>query len=170
MTNEHTSLEKYTSHTLFSKGLRKVWCWLCVRGELETEQTATYWSQFPLYYSSTPPHSAGLLNRGPEGPSPMSDAGSLYGFLSSTATGTRTVTSTRTELCLPRTLSRPGYIIVCRPPASCGRTHLHRIQPVQVKGIFRYLRPDAPVSWLTTRLRVNMLHCYQMLTIQLNIS
>ena len=36
MTNEHTSLEKYTSHTLFSKGLRKGWCWLCVRGELET--------------------------------------------------------------------------------------------------------------------------------------
>ena len=38
MMNEHTSLEKYTSHTLFemvAKGL-------CVRGELETEQTATY--------------------------------------------------------------------------------------------------------------------------------
>ena len=38
MTNEHTSLEKYTSHTLFemvAKGL-------CVRGELEAEQTATY--------------------------------------------------------------------------------------------------------------------------------
>ena len=34
MTNEHTSLEKYTSHTLFemvAKGL-------CVRDELETEQ------------------------------------------------------------------------------------------------------------------------------------
>ena len=38
MTNEHTSLEKYTPHTLFervAKGLR-------VRGELETEQTAIY--------------------------------------------------------------------------------------------------------------------------------
>ena len=38
MTNEHTSLEKYTSHTLFEmvpKGL-------CMRGELETEQTGTY--------------------------------------------------------------------------------------------------------------------------------
>ena len=34
MTNEHTSLEKYTSYSLFemvAKGL-------CVRGELETEQ------------------------------------------------------------------------------------------------------------------------------------
>ena len=48
MRNEHTSLEKYTSHTLFSIGLRKGWYWLCVRGELETEQTAKYWPQVPL--------------------------------------------------------------------------------------------------------------------------
>ena len=64
----------------------------------------------------------------------------------------------------------PGYIIVWRPPAFCGRTHLHWIQPCpQVKVIFRYLQLDAPVSlssaylhrcisWLTARLRVNMLH------------
>ena len=63
----------------------------------------------------------------------------------------------------------PGHIIVCRPSASCGRTHLHRIQPrPQVKVIFRYLRPDAPaslsfaylhrcISWLTARSMVNML-------------
>ena len=44
--NKHTSLEKYTSHTLFSKGL-------CVIGELEREQTATLLS-----------HSAGLINQG----------------------------------------------------------------------------------------------------------
>ena len=37
MTNEHT-FEKYTSHTLFEM-VTKV---LCMRGELETEQTATY--------------------------------------------------------------------------------------------------------------------------------
>ena len=36
----------------------------------------------------------------------------------------------------------PGYIIVWHPPASFGRTHLHRIQPrPQVNVIFRYLRP-----------------------------
>ena len=40
----------------------------------------------------------------------------------------------------------PGYIIVWHPPASCGHTHLHWIQPCpQVKVIFWYLRPDAPV-------------------------
>ena len=53
MTNEHTSLEKYTSHTLFSKGLRKGWYWLCARGELETEQTATYWAPSSSDHSST---------------------------------------------------------------------------------------------------------------------
>ena len=42
MKNEHTSLEKYNFHTLFSKGLQKGWCWLCVSGELETKQIATY--------------------------------------------------------------------------------------------------------------------------------
>ena len=65
MTNEHTSLEKYTSHTL-----------LCVRGELETEQTATYWPQVPLVIAALLLYSAGLLNRGPEGPSPQLRAGS----------------------------------------------------------------------------------------------
>ena len=38
MTNKHTSLEKYASHNLFERVAKG----LCVRGELETEQTATY--------------------------------------------------------------------------------------------------------------------------------
>ena len=47
----------------------------------------------------------------------------------------------------PKPSVAPGYIIVLRSPASCGHTHLHRIQPrPQVKVIFRYLRPDSPVS------------------------
>ena len=47
MTNEYTSLEIYTSHTLFelvAKGL-------CVKGELETEQTATLWPRVPLSFA-----------------------------------------------------------------------------------------------------------------------
>ena len=63
MTNEHTSLEKYTSHTLFSKGL-------CVRGELETEQTATYWLQVPLSLAAFLSHTAELLNQRSWGPKP----------------------------------------------------------------------------------------------------
>ena len=41
MTSEHTSLEKYTSHFI-QNGCERVTEGLCVRGELETEQTATY--------------------------------------------------------------------------------------------------------------------------------
>ena len=64
MMNEYTSLEKYTSYTLFemvAKGL-------CVKGELETEQTATYWPPVPLSLSALLFRSAGLLNQGSWGP------------------------------------------------------------------------------------------------------
>ena len=50
----------YLSHFIlerFAKGL-------CVRGKLETEQTATYWPQVPLTIAALLSHSAGLLNRG----------------------------------------------------------------------------------------------------------
>ena len=80
MTNEHISLEKYTSHTLFSKGLRKG----CERVDIgyvwevswRRIETARYWSQVPLTIAAFLLHWAGLLNRGPEGPSPLSGAGS----------------------------------------------------------------------------------------------
>ena len=130
MTNEHASLGKYTSHTLFSKGLRKGWYLLCVRGELETEQTATYWPRVPLTIAALLPHPAGLLNRGPEGPSRLSGAGSHYGILSLTATGTRTLTATRTELCLPRTPTNSSRQLcnqVLLPVGVCTEfNHVHR--------------------------------------------
>ena len=48
----------------------------------------------------------------------------------------------------PRPSVAPGYIVVWHPPASCGRTHLHRIQPrPQIKVIFRHPRPDAPAIY-----------------------
>ena len=66
MTNEHTSLEKYTSHTLFERFAKG----LCVRGESETEQPATYWPQGPLTIAAILSHSDGLLNRESWGPKP----------------------------------------------------------------------------------------------------
>ena len=72
MMNEHTSLEKYTSHTLFKRVAKG----LCVRGELETEQTATYWPQIPLSLAALLSHSAGLLNQRSWGPEPS--AGSWF--------------------------------------------------------------------------------------------
>ena len=63
MTSEHISLEKYTSHTLFEMVAKGI----CVRGELETEQTATHWPPVPLPLAALS-RSAGLLNRGSWGP------------------------------------------------------------------------------------------------------
>ena len=64
MTSENSSLEKYTSHTLFevvAKGLS-------ARDELETEQTATYWPPDTLSLAALLSHSAGCSIGGPEGP------------------------------------------------------------------------------------------------------
>ena len=106
MTNEHTSFEKYSSHTLFemvAKGL-------CVRGELETEQTATYWPPSSFVFNGTSFSFCwaawlGVLRAH----SPLLGAGSLYSILSLTD-------SKLIELTVA-----PGYIIVWHPPASCER-------------------------------------------------
>ena len=45
--------KKYTYHTLFSKGLQKGWCWLCVRGELETGTDCHILTQSSSDHSST---------------------------------------------------------------------------------------------------------------------
>ena len=60
MTNERTSLEKYTSHMLFKRVVKG----LCVRVELETEHTATYWPQVPRSLAALLSYSVGVLNRG----------------------------------------------------------------------------------------------------------
>ena len=143
MTNEHTSLEKYTYHTLFSKGLRLGWCWLCVRGELETEQTVTYWPQVPLYYSSTSPSFCWAALPGSWGPKPSvwrwlslrhlvpnCDWNSKWTLSPSdfNSNWTQTVCGTRLYNCLTSTWA----------------SHLRRIQ--HVLRWRWYLRPDAPVS------------------------
>ena len=56
----------------------------------------------------------------------------------------------------------PGYIIVWCPPASCERRICTEFNPSTVKVISWYLRPDAPVSWLTAGSKVNMLHIYML--------
>ena len=120
MTTEHTSLEKYTSHTLFSK---KGWYWLCVRGELETEQTATYWPQVPLTIAALLPHSVGLLNWGPEGPSLLSGAGSH-------STGNCDSNWLQLKLQLTQTICDTWLYNCLMPTCFLWASHLHRIQPV----------------------------------------
>ena len=145
MTKEHTTLEKYTSHNLFewvAKGL-------CVRDEFETEQTATYWPQVPLIIAALLSHSAELLKRGSWEPKPS--AGSWFS-LPRTATRTPTAPDSNSE-----PVCGTDYIIVWHPPASCERRICTEFNPSTVKVIPWYLRADAPVIWLTTGSKVNML-------------
>ena len=142
MTNEHTSLEKYTSHTLFEMVVKG----LCVRGELETEQTAIYWPQIPLSLAALLSRSAGLLNRGPWGPSPLRE---LVLTTASYLQLSQPVCGTELYNCLTYT---------CFLWAS----HLHPIHPVHSQGYTLisstwctcYLHRC--ISYLTARPRVNM--------------
>ena len=117
MTNEQTSLEKYTPHILFERVAKG----LCVRGGLETEQTATYWPQVPLSLAALLFHSAELLNRGSWGPKPSAGSGSHCLELQLELQLIDSNYGTGLYNCLTST---------CFPWAS----QLHRIQPVHGQG------------------------------------
>ena len=163
MTNEHTSLGKYTSHTLFSKGLRKGWCYVW-EVSWRWGQTATYWPQVPLYYSSTSSSFCWAAQPGFWGPKPSvwrwpslrHLVPNCYWNSNCDSNSNWTLPASNSNWLKPSVA--PGYITVWHPPASCGRMHLHRIQPrPQVKVRFWYPRPDAPVSWLMAQSKVNIL-------------
>ena len=118
MTNENTSLEKYSSHTLFemvAKGL-------CMRGELETEQTATYWTSVPLSLAALLSCSAGLLNRGSWGPMVL-----CWVLVLSTASYLQ-LTPTDWTPC------RTGLYNCLTPTCFLWASHLHPILPVHSQG------------------------------------
>ena len=119
----------------------KGWCFLCVRGELETGTDCHILTQSSLTIAALHSHLGwGCSTVGYWGPKP-----SVWSWL---ARGHLVPNWLQLQLNYDslKPSVAPGYIIVWYPPASCGRTHLHRIQPrPQFKGIFRYLRPDAPV-------------------------
>ena len=151
----------YLSHFI-----RKGWCFLCVRGELETErETTTYWPLVPLTIAARFPHSAGLLNRGSWGPQPSAWSWFLTPRASYLQLRQEFELWLQLELnsaCLKLQLTQAvcGTWLYNCLSSTCflWASHLHRIQPrPPVKVIFRYLRPDVPVSWLTARSRVNML-------------
>ena len=119
MTNEHTSIEKYTSHTLFemvAKGLR-------VRGELETEQTATYWPPVPLSLAALLSRSAGLLNRGSWGPIAL-----CWVLVLTTASYLQLWFQLTEPVC------GPGLYKCLTPTCFLWASHLHPIQPVHSQG------------------------------------
>ena len=115
----HFFRKTYLSHFI----LERVAKGLCVRGELETEQTAAYWPQVPLTIAALLSRSAGLLNRGSlRAASPQSGVGSQYPEL-------QFRTSTATDSNWLKLSVAPGYIIVWLPPASCGRRNCTEFKP-----------------------------------------
>ena len=146
MMNGHSSLEKHTSHSLFemvAKGL-------CVKDEVETEQTATYWPPVPLSLEAPLSRSAGLLSRGSWGPIDLSCV-----LVLSTTSYLQLTNSKLTE-----PVCRTVLYNCLTPTCFLWASHLHPIQPT-VKVIPWYLRPDNPVSRLTAGSKVNMLQTPQ---------
>ena len=100
--------------------------------ELETEQNCNILTPTLLAITAFLSCSPGLLNRRPGGPASLG-AGFLYCILPPT---------------LPDILSSLSYIIVPRPPSSCGRHNFALIQPVHGQGYNPDIpRPDAPVIY-----------------------
>ena len=115
----HSSLEKYTSH--FIERVRKGYSRFYCERELETEQNCNILTPTLLAITAFLSRSPVLLNRGPGGPASLG-AGFLYRILSPT----------------DWTSFAPSYIIVRRPPSSCGRYKSHSFNPCTVKVIFWY--------------------------------
>ena len=138
----------YLSHFII-KGCERVVKGLSVRGELETEQTATYWPPVPLTLAAL-----------------------LFSFYRAAQPGVLRAQALCWELVLNALNGNSNFNCnwlqltqaVCvtwlynclTPTCILWVPQLHWIQPVKV--IPWYLQPDAPVSWLTARSKVNMLH------------
>ena len=105
----NTLLYKNISLTLYSQ---KGWCWLCVRGELETVDGLLYWTQVLLTIAALLPH-LGLdcSTAGHWGLQALSlQADSHAGILSPT--------DSNSNWNWPKLSVAPGYIIVSHPPNS----------------------------------------------------
>ena len=120
MTNKHTSLEKIYSHTLFERVAKG----LCVRGELETEQIATYWPPVLLSLSALLSRSARLLNRRSWGPIAL-----CWVLVLSTASFLQLI-----ELQLTEPVCGPGLYHCLTFTYFLWALHLHPIQPVHSQG------------------------------------
>ena len=142
MMSAHTSLEKYTSHTLFEMvGKGYVWevSWRLNKDcNILISSSSVFSSTSFLFCWAAQP---GALRAQPSAESWFS------------LSRTPTTDSKLTELPVA-----PGYIIVWHPLASRGRHICTQFNPSTVKVISWYRQPDAPVSWLMAGSKVNMLH------------
>ena len=94
---------------------RKGWCWLCVRGELETGTDCHILTTSSSDHNSTSfAFWLGYSTVGHWGPKP-----SVWSWFS-----LRWHPISKWNCKWPKPSVVPGYIFVWHPPASCGRTHL----------------------------------------------
>ena len=116
-----------------------------MRGEWETEHSATYWPQVPLSLAELLSRSAGLLDRRSQGPNPIWEL----------------VLTTASYLLLSQPVCGTG-LYNCLTFIFLWASYLHQIQPVHCQGYTLisstgctcYLRWC--ISYLTARPRVNM--------------
>ena len=93
---------------MVAKGYERV---MCKKWVGDWKKTATYWPQALLAIAALLSRSAGLLNRGPWGPSPLLKTGSHCLELQQLTPNSK----------LHELPVAPGYIIVWHPLASCKR-------------------------------------------------
>ena len=145
--DERTHFRKiYLTHFI-RNGYERVAKGLCVRGELVTEQTATYWPQISLSLAVLLSRSAGMLNRGSWGPSPLWEL----------------VLTTASNLELTEPVCGTGLYNCLTPTCFLWASHLHPVQPVHCQdyilisstGCTCYLHRC--IFYLTARPRANML-------------
>ena len=103
----------YLSHFIWNG-----WKGLCVRGELETEHTTTYWPQVPLSLAALLSRSDGLFNRGSWGPSPLWEL----------------VLPTASYLHLTQPLCGTGLYNCLTSTCFLWTSHMHPIQPIHSQG------------------------------------
>ena len=133
--NERTNTLLYKNIPLTPYSLKGC-CFLCERGKLETGTDSYILTQSSSDHSSTSFSSwLGCSTVGHWGPKP-----SVWSWFSLRGNPISNCNSNSNSKWLKPSVA-PGYIIVWRPPASCGRTHLHRIQP----------RPQVKVTLESTR-------------------
>ena len=117
--NERTNTLLYKNKTL-TLYFRKGWCWLCVRGEVETGTECCILTQSSSVHSSTSFASGLAAQRWvAEGPKP-----SVCQLILTLASGPPTDSNLNWNWNWLKPSVAPGYIFVCHPPASCGSTHL----------------------------------------------
>ena len=152
MTNEHTSLEKYTSHTLFERVMYERWVGDWTNCNILTSSSFVFSSTSFLFCWAT---QLGVLRAH----SSLLGAGSLYSILSPT-----------NWLQLTEPVCSTG-LYNCLMPTCLWTPYLHPIQPVHSQGYT--LRSSTGctsylhrcISYLTAQPRVDMLQEYHFIAI-----